>query len=128
MASGLVAENGFAKSVQPVPFRIVKGAFVRLFTPDLREHEKPGPVVLPLSRADSFVGATGWLILSKRSLLHGGSLLEPPVLVSNAFKHKESGGLDCSKPPLVVWACQRAAVRRLFSFAVVRQIAFDCAI
>ena len=39
-ASGLVAETGFAKSVQPVPFHIVKGVFVHLLTPDLRESEK----------------------------------------------------------------------------------------
>lgn len=38
------------------------------------------------------------------------------------------GGLDLSKPPLVIWACQRAAERRLFSFAVVRQMVslFSC--
>ena len=39
-----------------------------------------------------------------------------------ATKTKKNGGLDFSKPPLIVWACQRAAARRLFSFAVVRQI------
>lgn len=39
-----------------------------------------------------------------------------------AVRAKKNGGLDFSKPPLVVWACQRAAVRRLFSFAVVRQV------
>ena len=39
-----------------------------------------------------------------------------------ATKTKKNGGLDFSKPPLIVWACQRAAERRLFSFAVVRQI------
>ncbi|ERJ89638.1 hypothetical protein RUMCAL_02941 [Ruminococcus callidus ATCC 27760] len=34
---------------------------------------------------------------------------------------KKSGGLDLSKPPLDIWACQSATVRRLFFFAVVRQ-------
>lgn len=28
-------------------------------------------------------------------------------LRSLSFRHKESGGLDGSKPPLVVWACQK---------------------
>ena len=33
-----------------------------------------------------------------------------------AVRAKKNGGLDYSKPPLGIWACQRAAVRRLFFF------------
>ena len=40
VVDGLVAETGLAESVQPVPFHIVKGVFVHLLTPDLRESEK----------------------------------------------------------------------------------------
>ena len=47
VVDGLVAENGLAESVQPVPFHIVKGVFVHLLTPDLRESEKPGPIASP---------------------------------------------------------------------------------
>lgn len=59
--------------------------------------------------------------------LHITALMAAPSVGRRSWYHspsdiKKSGGLDCSKPPLVVWACQRAAVRRLFSFAVVRQI------
>lgn len=35
---------------------------------------------------------------------------------AEAVRAKRSGGLDFSKPPLIVWACQRAAERRLFFF------------
>src|SRR5699024_5441929 len=40
VVDGLVAKNGLAESVQPVPFHIVKGVFVHLLTPDLQESEK----------------------------------------------------------------------------------------
>ena len=58
--------------------------------------------------------------------LHITALMAAPSVGRRSWYHspsdiKKSGGLDCSKPPLVVWTCQRAAVRRLFSFAVVRQ-------
>lgn len=36
-------------------------------------------------------------------------------------REKESGGFDYSKPPLIVWRVKRAAVRRFFPFAIVRQ-------
>lgn len=43
------------------------------------------------------------LILSKRSLLHGGSLLKPPfllVLERHSYERIETGGLECLlKPP-----------------------------
>lgn len=59
--------------------------------------------------------------------LHITALMAAPSVGRRSWYHspsdiKKSGGLDCSKPPLVVWACQRAAVRRLFSFAVIKQI------
>ena len=63
-------------------------------------------------------------IWSKCQLIHGSSLLGPPMLPASWRRFREgikNGGLDFSKPPLIVWRVKRTAVRRLFSFAVVRQ-------
>jgi len=57
------------------------------------------------------------MLLKNRIYQHGGSLRGPSIL----RRAKKSGGLDLSKPPLDIWACQSATVRRLFFFAVVRQ-------
>ena len=44
---GLVAEDGFAESVKPAAFSIIVRDVFHFLTPDLRESEKPGAVVLP---------------------------------------------------------------------------------
>ena len=47
IGSGLVAENSFAKSIKPAAFSITISDVFHFPTPDLRESEEPGPVVLP---------------------------------------------------------------------------------
>ena len=47
MVFSLIAENGFAVSVKPAAFSIVIRDVFHLLTPNLRESEKPGPVVPP---------------------------------------------------------------------------------
>ena len=63
--------------------------------------------------------------MSKRSLLHGGSLLKPPSPLKQG-RHSlgiRNGGLDFVKAAVSVFRAWRLpAERRLFSFAVVRQI------
>jgi hypothetical protein len=56
------------------------------------------------------------MLLKNRVYQHGGSLRGPPIL----RRTKESGGLDNSKPPLVVWAWQKGCCTTAFFFAVVR--------
>ena len=48
---------------------------------------------------------------------------EEPVGAAARARHrkKESGGFDYPNPPLIVWRVKRAAVRRFFPFAIVRQ-------
>ena len=53
----------------------------------------------------------------------------PPVLVSLSFRHKESGGLDFSKPPFNSLGVSIGLLYDgFFSFAVVRQMVslFSC--
>ena len=63
--------------------------------------------------------------MSKQSLLHGGSLLKPPSLLKQG-RHSlgiRNGGLDFVKAAVGVFRAWRLpAERRLFSFAVARQI------
>ena len=65
-------------------------------------------------------------IMSKQSLLHGGSILKPPlhsVQGRHSHKGRKNGGLDFLKAAAGVFKAWRLpAVRRLFFFAVVRQV------
>ena len=59
--------------------------------------------------------------MSKGFVAHGGILLLPScqfarcLLVVNLWT-KRSGGLDYSKPPLVVWVCQKGCCTTAFFF------------
>ena len=63
--------------------------------------------------------------MSKRFLLHGGSLRGPPIPPASGrrqYEGIENGGLDFVKAAVGVFKAWRlSAKRRLFSFAVVRQ-------
>jgi len=50
------------------------------------------------------------MLWKNRVYQHGGSLRGPPIL----RWAKRSGGLDFSKPPLVLWACQKGCCTTAF--------------
>lgn len=76
------------------------------------------PVALPPAGADFFGRRIARLILSKRPLLHGGSLRGPPFLASHSFSYKESGGLDLFKAAAGRMGVSKGCCAAAFSFAV----------